>query len=121
MILMLYTRLNQLHCTRHPHMLAAVHAVHTRLVRPAANLLMGGGGGGVLTAAAPAPQQLCTTYLPALQLGLGLLLPCCLVYLHERALRRCGWHWRGGASVHAMGCPACSHSMPLHTAVQVAS
>ena len=92
MILMLYTRLNQLHCTRHPHMLAAVHAVHTRLVRPAAVLMGGGGGGGdsggAVTAAPLAPQQLCATYLPALQLGLGLLLPCCLVYGQERALRR---------------------------------
>ncbi|PRW21027.1 ligase [Chlorella sorokiniana] len=91
MILMLHTRLNPLHCNRHPHMLAAVHAVHTRLVRPAlraAALLLGHGGGNAALSDATATQQLCATYLPVMQLGLGLLLPCCLVYRHERALRR---------------------------------
>lgn len=88
MILMLHTKLNPLHCTRHPHMLAAVHAVHTRLVRPAATLLLLRGGASL--GPPPPPQQLCAIYLPALQLGLGLLLPCLMVYRQERALRRCG-------------------------------
>lgn len=63
MILMLHTKLNPLHCTRHPHMLAAVHAVHTRLVRPAAALLPGLGS-GTLAAAPPPPQQLPSTCRP---------------------------------------------------------
>jgi len=63
---MVYTKLHPLHCTRHPHMLAAVHPVHARFVRPAAALLLGSGGGGAFLGAVPGPQQLCCVYLPAL-------------------------------------------------------
>ena len=91
-------------------MLSEVHTVHARLARPAATLLgrLGGRGGAPAAAAGAQPHQLCFAYLPLLQLGLGLLLPCCIVYRQERQQRR----WGRGVAGQRMGGSAAGSFCP---------
>lgn len=125
MIFILYLRRNPQFCLSNPQLRSAVAAVHTRLVRPTLcaacaalpsgcvpgartlRVLLGPRAAAAVASAAAAAADgdrdpastasahLCSLHLPLLQLWLGLLLPCALVYRAERAQRRAFLERRG--------------------------
>lgn len=96
LILLLLLRHNPEHCARHGQLQAAVAAVHSSVVSPALRRLLSWAPPALAARLRPAAAaaaalpaaQLCTAYLPSLQLGAGLLLPSLLVYRREAAQRR---------------------------------
>ena len=96
-------------------MQAAVALLHARLVRPLAGrvALPAWAPGGARSSPYEPPAtaaRLCAFYLPTLQLALGLLLPCWLVYRREKRQRfafLCRRGMRPEPLVQLLGCEQC--------------